>query len=44
MGFSNSFALLLANVDVFVVVGHLHPFDVAEACRVDDLRCHASTC
>ena len=34
MGFPSSFALLLA---VLVIVGHLHPFDVAEVRRVDGL-------
>ena len=31
--FPSSSALHLADVDVFVVVGHLHPFDVAEVHR-----------
>ena len=37
VGFPNSFALLLADADVVVVVGTLHPFDVVEVARFDAL-------
>ena len=37
VGFPNSYALLLADADVVVVVSNLHPFDVVEVARFDAL-------
>ena len=37
MGIPSRFSLLLADVDVLGVVGHLHPVDVAEVRRADGL-------
>ena len=37
VGFPGSFAFLLADADVVVVVGNLHPFDVVEVAHFDAL-------
>ena len=37
VGFPSSFALLLADADVVVAVGNLHPFDAVEVARFDAL-------